>query len=327
MSPWARASRALGLHRPGQRLRQWWAARHAPVDSLTLNQHNVYILPTRAGFMLGLTLAVLLVGAINYQLNLGYLLTFLLAGAALAAMHVSHANLRQINLRLIAPDACFMGASARFDIQIRNPSRRPRLSLGVRPGEHGAWAWCNVGAQAEHTLQLAFAPARRGWQRLPLLTLESLYPLGTFRVWSLWQPATPVCVYPQPEADPPALPLGAVQARGRAHAHTSTSGEPDELRPYRRGDPLKHMAWKKVAQTGQLVSREPAHAFAASHLWLDAATCGLHPFEAQLSRLCAWALHAHAQGLHYGLRVAGQEVAPGSGPQHLAHCLRTLALA
>ena len=38
--------------------------------------------------MLGATLLVLLVGSINYQLNLGYLLTFLLAGSAL----VEHAR-------------------------------------------------------------------------------------------------------------------------------------------------------------------------------------------------------------------------------------------
>ena len=51
-------------------------------DSITLTQRNVYILPTRPGLMLALTLLVLLVASINYQLNLGYLLTFLLAGSA-----------------------------------------------------------------------------------------------------------------------------------------------------------------------------------------------------------------------------------------------------
>jgi hypothetical protein len=44
--------------------------------------------------MLGATLLVLLVASINYQLNLGYLLTFLLAGSALVGMHVCHATLR-----------------------------------------------------------------------------------------------------------------------------------------------------------------------------------------------------------------------------------------
>jgi hypothetical protein len=63
-------------------------------DTTLLTQRNVYILPTGAGWMLALTLLVLLVASINFQLNLGYLLTFLLAGSAVAGMHICHATLR-----------------------------------------------------------------------------------------------------------------------------------------------------------------------------------------------------------------------------------------
>ena len=72
------------------RWRAWWLARVPLADTLALTQGNVYILPTRAGWMLAATLAVLLVASINYQLNLGYLLTFLLAGSGLVSMHVTH---------------------------------------------------------------------------------------------------------------------------------------------------------------------------------------------------------------------------------------------
>ncbi|MEP6792635.1 MAG: DUF58 domain-containing protein, partial [Ramlibacter sp.] len=58
-----------------RQFRQWWQSRVPLADTKTLTQRNVYILPTRPGFMLGATLLVLLVASINYQLNLGYLLT------------------------------------------------------------------------------------------------------------------------------------------------------------------------------------------------------------------------------------------------------------
>ena len=64
------------------RLRRWWQARHPRTDSWTLTQRNIYIVPTGAGFVFALVLAVMLLAAINYQLNLGYVLTFLLAGPA-----------------------------------------------------------------------------------------------------------------------------------------------------------------------------------------------------------------------------------------------------
>ena len=85
------------------RFRHWLEVRLPFSDSLLLTQKNVYILPTRPGLMLALTLMVLLVASINYQLNLGYVLTFLLAGSGVVAMHVTHNTLRALTLRLRPP--------------------------------------------------------------------------------------------------------------------------------------------------------------------------------------------------------------------------------
>ena len=43
------------------RFQRWWQARLPLSDTLVLTQRNVYILPTGAGWMLALTLGVLLV--------------------------------------------------------------------------------------------------------------------------------------------------------------------------------------------------------------------------------------------------------------------------
>src|SRR5437868_8392720 len=96
-----------------QRFREWWQARLPLSDSTTLTQRNVYILPTRPGFMMAATLLILVIASINYQLNLGYLLTFLLAGCCAVGMHVCHANLRGLTMNLMAPDPQFAGASAK----------------------------------------------------------------------------------------------------------------------------------------------------------------------------------------------------------------------
>ena len=85
------------------RFRRWFEDRLPQQDSTTLTQRNVYILPTRPGLMLAATLLVLQIASINYQLNLGYLLTFLLAGSTLVGMHVGHGTLRGLTMNLIAP--------------------------------------------------------------------------------------------------------------------------------------------------------------------------------------------------------------------------------
>lgn len=318
------------------RLQHWWLQRLPRSDRMALTQRNVYVLPTSAGWMLALTLAVLLVASINYQLNLGYLLTFLLAGSAAAGLFAGHANLRGLVLQLQPPEAVFAGQRCALRITLDNPGRRARhgLALAVHalahPNDPPQWAWTDVPAQASTTLELAFVPLRRGWHALPPITAETRFPLGSFRAWSHWRPATPLLVYPAPEASPPPLPLAPPRRTDHAGTRAQGSDEWDGVRAYRHGDPLKQVVWKKAAQawaTGNtLVSRDrpPAQ---PGLLWLDRAATGLADTEASLARLTAWVLAADRQGLRFGLDLpGGVRLAPDSGATHRQRCLEALAL-
>ena len=305
---------------------RWWQNRLPLTDRVTLNQRNVYILPTRAGLMLGVTLLVLLVASINYQLNLGYLLTFLLAGSALVGMHVGHGSLRGLSMSLIAPEALYLGAPAIFSVHLHNTRKRTRYGIGLAVLGAQQWAWTDVAGQASAVVNLAFMPPQRGLHRLPCLTAETRFPLGTFRVWTLWRPAAQVLVYPTPEVPSAPLPQGQAH-EGSAHAiATAIQGEPDGLRVYRRGDALKTIVWKKAAKTGELVSRD-SQTLQQQTLWLDQHHTALNQPEAQLSRLCAWVLQAEKLGLIYGLRLKQQEISPANGAAHQQRCLQALALA
>jgi uncharacterized protein (DUF58 family) len=310
-----------------QRFRQWWQARLPLSDTITLTQRNVYILPTRPGFMLGLTLVVLLVASINYQLNLGYLLTFLLAGSAVIGMYVCHGTLRGLTMNLLLPDAHFAGASATLTVVLTNEraSVRPGIGLSILDATHeDRWAWTDVPGLGRSTVQVAFKPERRGLHRVPPLTAETRFPLGTFRVWTVWRPAAQVLVYPAPEASPPPLPSGEPRTGGLATARIQGSGEFDGVRAYRRGDPMKLVVWKKAAKANELVSRDTQQA-QRYELFLDFAQAGHLGTEHRLSRLTAWVLQADRLGLDYGLRLPHQEIKPASGEAHKRRCLEALA--
>ncbi len=318
-----------------RRFQAWWQARLPLRDTTTLTQRNVYILPTRPGFTLGATLLVLLVASINYQLNLGYLLTFLLAGSAVVGMHVCHGTLRGLTMNLIAPDAQFAGASAVIGINLVSERQSIRYGIGLcvlgsdseatSPGGGKQWVWADVPAQGMCTVHVAFKPVRRGLHRVPTLTAETRFPLGTFRVWTVWRPAAQVLVYPEPETWPPPLPTGEPRAGGAAAAQLHTTGEYDGVRAYRRGDPLKLVVWKKAAKADELVSRD-AQQVQRFELWLDYAHTGTSNTELKLSRLCAWVLEAHKRGVDYGLRLPGVEIKPACDERHKKRCLEALAL-
>ncbi len=313
------------------RLTRWWQARLPRADVMTLTQRTVYILPTRPGFMLGATLLVLLIASINYQLNLGYLLTFLLAGSALVGMHVGHSTLRGLTLSLAPPEAHFCATGTTVRVTLTNTRRSPRHGIGLSVLGSGQWTWCDVPAQGRQVVQVAFKAGRRGLHHVPTLTAETRFPLGTFRIWTVWRPAAQVLVYPAPEPVPPPLPLGEPHAGGMAAAPSQAAGEFDGVRAYRRGDPLKLIVWKKSAKTDELVSQDAPQA-QRTELWLDLAQAGIpsgsgaNHLEHKLSRLCAWVLQADQLALDYGLRLPGQDIRPGSGEAHKKRCLEALAL-
>ena len=324
-----------------RRLQTWFENRLQLTDNVTLTQRTVYILPTRPGLMLGLTLLTLLVASINYQLNLGYLLTFLLAGSALVGMHVCHGTLRGLAMHLVAPGAHHAGASTAFDINLTNNRRSIRYGIGLSVLNPAAnkqkrrhWAWTDVPAQGSSLVQIAFTPARRGLHRLPTLTAETRFPLGTFRVWTVWRPAAQMLVYPAPELHAPPLPAGVPRPGGATVAiKAQSSGEFEGVRGYRRGDPMKLVVWKKASaaseqtssEGGGLIVRDTQQA-QQKELWLDFMQAGSGDIERKLSRLCAWVLQAERLGLAYGLRLPTREIKPASGEAHKRQCLEALAL-
>lgn len=313
-----------------QRISRWFENRLPRSDSWTLTQRNLYILPTKAGWAFCVTLLVMLLAAINYQLNLGYALTFLLGGAALVSMHQTHGNLRRLQLRVKPPAPVFAGEPATLEVVLDNPGgERHAVGLGLNPGLAGArrsgLAFCDVPAQGSALMRLRFTPAQRGLQPLPTLVVETQFPLGLFRAWTVWRPAAQALVYPAPETPAQPLPAGRPSGGHELQTRSGSGGEFDGVRAYRRGDPLRQVVWKKVARTGELVSRDTS-ASAAQVLLLDYAATGAADAEHRLSRLAAWVLAAERSGLGFGLRLPGQELPLAGGEAQRRQALEALAL-
>ena len=312
------------------RFSDWLQTRLPSTDTLLLTQGNLYILPTRAGLMFCATLVVLLVASINYQLNLGYVLTFLLAGSGLMSMHLTHANLRGLTLHLKPVANVFASEPAVLDVVLTSPNKaRYGVGLKVSGTDENMLTWIDVPALGQAHAQVSFVPVVRGLHDAPTLTLETRFPLGLFRTWTVWRPAARLLVYPTPERPAAKLPPPRATPSAPTHAPSADGNELDGVRTYRRGDPLKIVAWKKAARTleagGELVSRDSGGG-ARHELWLDWQACSNLSPEDRLARLTAWTLVAHDAAFAYGLRLPALELKPSAGAAHRNQCLEALAL-
>lgn len=304
----------------------WFNSRRVPEQgAVTLGHRRVYIMPTRAGMMFAATLLIMLVGSINYVLSLGFMLTFLLAGMAIAGMVHTVRNLAQLVMVPGRAEPVFAGEAAQFRVYLENSAPWMRPAVMVRHEASGAQTVTDVAASGSTDLVLAVPALRRGWLELGWVRLETRYPLGLFRAWSNVQPDYRCLVYPRPEKSP--LPPSSPDATfGSRQTIAQGTDDFSSLRTYQLADSPRHVAWKAVARSEDMLTKQFSGE-ASAELWLDwGHTPASLELEARLSRVAGWVLAAEAGGLRYGLRFPGIEIAPAHGDAHRTACLTALAL-
>lgn len=289
-----------------------------------LDRRHVYILPTRAGLAFGLALVAMLTGSVNYNLSLGFALTFLLAGLCIIAMLHTWRNLVRLSVAAGRSSPVFTGETAQFTLLAADHERRERLSVGARIGKLPA-AFADVPAGGCGTLELTLATQRRGWMSPGRCTLFTDFPLGLFHAWSYVETDARCLVYPRPA--PPGLVLPQPEAGERATGRQPAGGDADfsGLRSYQEGDSPRRVDWKTSARAFDLLTKQ-FQGEAPASLWLDWNLAPGRDMEGRIAQLARWVLDADAAGSSYGLRLPDEEIAPGRGEAHYHRCLRALAL-
>ncbi len=103
-------------------LRRSLLKQRKPAKEQIFKQRLLYILPTKAGWMFGTLVLVLLIGSLNFRVNLGFILTFLLLATGLIAIYLSHQNVRGVDIKVQAKENVFAHQMALFHIELNNPS-------------------------------------------------------------------------------------------------------------------------------------------------------------------------------------------------------------
>jgi uncharacterized protein (DUF58 family) len=295
-----------------------------PSTSFILDRQHIYILPTRHGLLFALVLLVMLLGSMNYNNSLGYSLTFLLGSLAVVSILHTYRNLVGLAVRAGRSPPVFAGQEARFEVYLDNRGGRERRAIGVQKAEHPS-AIVDITAGGQLSTTVTVPTERRG--RLPLgrLRLFTYFPLGLFRAWANVILDLTCIVYPRPDAPAPMPSPISEKNQGEGIQFGKGSEDFSGLRNYSPTDSPRHVAWKAVARSQVLVTKQFTGQ-ASAKLWFDwDALADMDP-EARLSRLCRWVLDAHAAGYTYGLRLPGGGVAPNTGDEHMRQCLEALAL-
>ena len=311
-------------NRANARVRRW-ARKRQGVDPATtrLRPGRVYILPTGIGLIFALMAFAMLLVSMNYNNNLSFVLTFMLAGIGLVSMHQCQRNLVGLELTFAGAEPVFAGQTLRFRIAVTNHSKSARYGIRLHDGDVSSETQ-SLAAGESKVFFLPVTTEQRGWKTLQRFGVRTLFPFELFRSWAWLHMDISGLTYPRLADDPPEPPPTMV---ARGHRQHDARGEEDfaGLRRYHKGDSPRHVAWKAYARSGQLLSKQFAGADTSSQ-WFDFNDLEHMDIEERLSILTRWIVDADRTMEDYGLRIPGVEFEPAHGEAHRRACLEALAL-
>ena len=301
------------------------AFRVAPADHepVVLRHSRIYILPTRRGCAMIVTVATMLIASLNYALSLGVGVAFLLAGLLAAALLHTFRNLAGIEVTPLSAGETFAGGHVAFTLSLHGGAlARSAVTLTAA----GACASGDVPAGAALTVKLDASAPARGRQPLGRVTLSSAYPMGLWRGWAYVHFPLAGIVYPAVEIGAPPLPHGMSGPDATA-AGRSDDADLAGLREFQRGDPPQRVAWKAVARGAGWFTKEFEGAGGGGPVTLSwIALPASLDIEARLSRLTAWVMAAERVARPFALTIPGTSLPGAQGREQRRNALTALAL-
>jgi uncharacterized protein (DUF58 family) len=312
----------------GRSLSDWlFHRRGREAAPIHLVQRRIFLLPTRYGLLFAIVLLVMLAGSINYGLSLGFVLTFLLGSMAIISIVHAFRNLSGLEISVAPLAPAFAGETARFEVELANPRRLARFSVGVAH-EASPPRSTDCPAFGAGRCVLRLPALRRGRLYPGRLTIFTRYPLGLFYAWSQVEPDRCAIVYPRPESTLAPIPPTPAAAAATNRQTAPDAGQDDfaGLRAWHVGDSPQRIDWKAVARGQGLLTKQFVGE-TGTQVWLDwEQTPASLGDEARLSRLARWVLEADSAGAAFGLRLPGRTLAPAAGEAQREAALEALAL-
>lgn len=287
------------------RITRRWLRRRVPVFDVSLR--NVFVMPTRHGVMVALAIFGVFAISVRIQNNMLLLMSLVLFVLFMLSLFAAGQNLQ--GLRLVLSDHRGIIAGQANAIAVRVLSDMPVHDVGIdtgcgydssydsRQGSRGR----NVQAADDpgHDHILTFSPVTRGRQPLPLVRLETHFPVGLARAWAWISPAE-VLVAPAPDFAAAALLLSA--GSGQHAAESEGRAGVDSLQDWVPGTPENRISWKRYAATDRLLEKTGA-ASDNDALTIDYNAVAHLGHERALAAMCGAVLQAVRAGRPFHFRL------------------------
>lgn len=293
-----------------------------------IRDNRTYIMPSGGGTIFFFSIVVMVLTAATYNNNLIFILGFFLAALFVVTMLQTNFNLKGVRLQLLSVDDAFEGEKLTLLFHLYQKRNGFKHGLRLRTASK-IWSTLEEGRDeltprdTSKPIRITIYAHARGVHQLPLIILETYYPLGLFRAWKVFRPEGEMVVYPRPAGNRELQPVNSAFGEEDLGLRTSPEGDFGELKNYRPGESYHQIAWKHYARTGQLYSK--VH-------WGEDDKYFQIPWEpkgqadeAYLQQMSQWVKLAFEENASFEMQLALSKIEAGTGADHAKTCWRALA--
>lgn len=294
-----------------------------------LTRRRIYLLPNKSGIIFLVTCIVMMGFGLNYENNLVLFLAIFALSVLITSLYYSYENMRGLSITYREPqNNIHAGESIYIPLYVRNAddnhvTREMHILTGMGPDIF------IDSAVSGQTTQLTCSCPWRGYFDIPVIRIESTYPLGLIRAFSYCTFSDMILIYPKIISCEYMLQkeTGTAAVKTESHRSTNTRGndEISGLKKYTPGDPINLIAWKQLALGRGLMVKDFS-ADDAMDMFLNENSIKSRDTEEQISMLTYAVLDLSRRNIRFGFRFREIFISPDSGPEHRQRILRELAL-
>jgi len=318
-----------------------WLKRRVPSSfQHKLSSRNIFIFPTRFGFVYLISDVLLFLLGTNYQNNIILLLSYLLASLFVTVMMHSFYNFSQLTFSSKARQTCFAKQVINFPISITGNKEHFDINIQFAKPEYFVKEvqLSQVDSNTREVL-LPWHAKKRGVYELGRVKVFSEYSLGLFKTWSVLDFSHQVVVFPQPKRLADNQQFSVVNKvnseENDIYVQAEVEGDDySELKDYVLGESQSRVAWKQLARgQGKLSKHYQSQQEQGSLLWLRYSQMPSIDQEEKLEFLCFLILEYTKNKQEFGLIIdlptssnsEETKIEQNSGVQHQENCLIALA--
>jgi uncharacterized protein (DUF58 family) len=288
---------------------------------------QLYIIPTLDGLkLLALNLTLLIIG-LSYANNYVLLFNFVLFCLFLGSMFYTHFNLQGLILLSAKLSPLYVNKSGFLTLHFKTQSKMGHFFLNLKLKNkfiqlNDPSFSFSIQPKSESVLKVdvPVLGIKRGEFHLNRICIETFFPFHLFKCFVYFRPEIDFVIYPE---------MKNLQTHHVETFEDEKMIEGDEftLSKYKPGDPLKHVHWKKLAQSNIWYLKNLTSPNAKPVLLsLDSTLKSKEELEDQLSSLSYSINWFFIHNIKFGLKLKNGLIPPAHSKLQRSRCLKALAV-